>query len=80
MSFLTELRFEDLQRLRVSVKRIYMSQFPQDKITDYEADRIIEALGPEAAETLTRRAMTAGIIKGRPTSHRRGVVEKWIHR
>jgi hypothetical protein len=70
MSFLTELRWEDLQRLRVSVKRIHMTRYPKDKITDHEADKIIEALGPEAAETLTRRAMDAGIIEGPRISRR----------
>ena len=74
MSFLTELRHDDLLRLRASVKRIYMARYPKHMITDREADRVIEALGPEAAEACVRRAVDTGVVESR-----RGVVQKWNH-
>lgn len=75
MSFLAELRYEDLQRLRASVKKIHMrGKYRKEQITDREADRIIEALGPEAAEKLVRKAVGMGVVPAR-----RGVVQKWSH-
>jgi hypothetical protein len=36
------------------VKKVHMQHHPKDFVTDYEADKIIEVLGPEVA---------AGMIK-----------------
>lgn len=47
MSFLSELRYEDLRRLRSLVKQVHMRHHPIQFMTDAEADKVIEALGPE---------------------------------
>ena len=40
--------------MRTVVKKVHMQHHPKDFVTDYEADKIIEALGPDIA---------AGMIK-----------------
>jgi len=50
MSFLTQISFRDLQRLREVVRKVHMSNFKDDHITVVEMDKIIEALGPEILE------------------------------
>lgn len=53
--FLSELSFNDLQRLRAAVKRVYMQRgYPVELYTDREADRIIESIGPQTAERLIK--------------------------
>lgn len=49
-SFLSSLSHHDLQRLRSIVKRIHMRYHPAELYTDREADKLIEALGPEILE------------------------------
>lgn len=49
MSFLSELRYEDLRRLRKLVKQVHMRYHPIEFMTDREADRVIEALGRDIA-------------------------------
>ena len=50
MSFLSTLTFDSLQRVRRLVKQVHLEHYPADKITDREADRVIEALGPVALQ------------------------------
>ena len=57
MAFLSELSFNDLQRLRRLVKQVHLRFHPKDKLTDREADRLIETLGPEIMEQDIKRAM-----------------------
>ena len=57
MSFVHDLSPEDLRRLREVVKRVHLRHYPQHMINDYEADRIIDAFGPETAATLVRMAV-----------------------
>jgi hypothetical protein len=61
MSFLGSLSFEDLDLLRKVVKNIHMRHFPEDLVTDHEADKVIEAFGDETCERLVRTAVDAGI-------------------
>ena len=57
-SFTTRLKYEDLQKLRAILKRVHMANYPTEMITDREADRIIDVLGPETQEYLIRRAVS----------------------
>ena len=52
--FLNTLSQSERDTLRAVVKRVHMQHHPKDFVTNYEADKIIEALGPEVA---------AGMIK-----------------
>ena len=52
--FLNALSQSERDTLRAVVKRVHMQHHPKDFVTNYEADKIIEALGPEVA---------AGMIK-----------------
>lgn len=52
--FINALSQSERDTLRAVVKRVHMQHHPKDFVTDYEADKIIEALGPDIA---------AGMIK-----------------
>ncbi len=54
MNFINTLSQSDRDTLRAVVKKVHMQHHPKDFVTNYEADKIIEALGPEVA---------AGMIK-----------------
>lgn len=47
MSFLNTLSLKDRNRLRAIVKKVHFQHYPKDKITNYEADKMIEAFGEE---------------------------------
>jgi hypothetical protein len=57
MSFVTGLSNEDLRRLREIVKRVHLKHYPKHMINDYEADRLIDAIGPETAGKIIRESM-----------------------
>jgi hypothetical protein len=52
--FINTLSQSERDTLRAVVKKVHMQHHPKDFVTNYEADKIIEALGPEVA---------AGMIK-----------------
>jgi hypothetical protein len=52
--FINALSQSERDTLRAVVKRVHMQHHPKDFVTNYEADKIIEALGPDIA---------AGMIK-----------------
>ena len=54
MSFVHGLSNEDLRKLRDIVKRVHLKHYPTNMINDYEADKIIDAFGPEVAGQLVR--------------------------
>ena len=58
-SFLTELSYNDLRRLRSVAKRTKMNKYRAEFVTDREADRIIEAVGFQVQESLIRAAVDA---------------------
>ncbi len=57
MPFVSDLSHTDLVRLRQVVKRVHMQYHPPESYTDAEADKIIEAFGPEICERLLKRAL-----------------------
>ena len=46
------LSFQDRQRLRKIVKKVHLKFLPEALLTDKEADKMIEALGPSVREKL----------------------------
>ena len=50
-----DISFQDRQRLRTIVKTIHFKNYPKEFITDKEADKLIEALGPKVAEDMIRK-------------------------
>lgn len=62
MSFLNALSQPERDTLRRVVKVVHMKHFPKDFVNNYEADKIIEGIGPEVAEKMIRAGMKHGII------------------
>lgn len=62
MSFVHDLTPNDLQRLREIVKRIHLKHYPKAMVNDYEADKLIEAFGPEVAAMLVKAAVDAKAV------------------
>ena len=65
-SWISELRFEDLQRLRQAARRAYAiatkrKNRPARHLTDKDADKWIEALGPKVAEQRIKRLVDQGM-------------------
>lgn len=56
-TFVADLSFQDLQRLRKVVRKVHMRHYPSALLTDHEADKIIEAMGPQTSETLIKIAV-----------------------
>jgi hypothetical protein len=56
------LSFTDRQRLREIVKRVHLKDYPADRVDDYEADKLIDALGPEVGQGLIERALQRGFL------------------
>lgn len=63
MSFVAELNFTDLQRLRSIIKKVHFRYYPTEFCTDQEADRQIEALGPEVQQKILKRYIDAGLVQ-----------------
>jgi hypothetical protein len=62
MSFVHDLSPEDLRRLREIVKRTHLKHYPTHMITDYEADKLIDAIGPATAGMVIKKAMDTGFV------------------
>ena len=62
--WLGSLSYEDLRRLRVVVKRVHMSNYPTELMTDREADRIIESFGPDVAMKRLKAGIDEGLLSG----------------
>jgi len=52
MSFLNTLTQRERQALRAVVKRVHLKHNPKEFVNDYEADKLIEAIGPESASAM----------------------------
>jgi hypothetical protein len=61
-AYSTKLSFQDRQRLRAVVKKVHLAQYPTDKVNDYEADKLIDALGPVVCQNLIEQGMQRGLI------------------
>jgi len=55
MSWISSLNYSDLQLLRQCVWRVHFQHLPHVPFDAREADKLIEALGPEVAERIVER-------------------------
>lgn len=62
MSFINTLSQPERDTLRRVVKVVHMKHHPKDFVNDYEADKIIEAIGPEVAGRMIKVGVDNGII------------------
>jgi len=65
MSFLTQLNPDELRALREVAKRVFLQYNPPEFFTDREADKIIEAMGPEVMEKRLRSLIDSKVMKGK---------------
>ena len=63
MSIYSTIPLRDLQRLRFVVKNNHMKHYPKEKVTDKEADRIIESITPQTRDKLIKLAVDYGITE-----------------
>ena len=49
---LNKYSFDGLKKLRAAVKLRYMKDYPKEFVSDYEADKVLEALNPQTLEQL----------------------------
>ena len=61
MSFLNTLSQRERDTLRRVVKVVHMKHHPKDFVNDYEADKLIDSLGPEIAERMIRFGIDKGL-------------------
>ena len=54
MSFLNNLSLKDRKRLITIVKKVHLKNYPTHMITDYEADKLVEAFGEETIYNLLK--------------------------
>jgi hypothetical protein len=60
---LSELKYEDLRRLREVVRRVHMHHYPVEHCTDRECDRIIETLLATTAERLLKKLVDGKFLR-----------------
>ena len=61
MSFLNTLSQPERDTLRRVIKIVHMKHYPKDFVTNYEADKMIEAIGPEVAARMIKVGIDSGI-------------------
>ncbi len=61
MSFINTLSQPERDTLRRVVKVVHMKHYPKDFVTDYETDKMIEAIGPEVAARMIKVGIDSGI-------------------
>ena len=54
MSFIHTISQKDRTRLRTIVKKVHRKKYPTHMITDYEADKLVEAFGEETIYNLLK--------------------------
>ena len=62
MSFLNTLSQPERDTLRRVVRVVHMKHYPKGLVTDFEADKIIETIGPEVAGEMIQAGMKHGIM------------------
>jgi hypothetical protein len=62
MSFLNTLSQPERDTLRRVVKLVHMKHHPKDFVTNYEADKIIESIGPEVAAQMIKVGVDTGVM------------------
>jgi hypothetical protein len=59
-SFSSSLSVLDRERLRQVIRRVHFRHYPTSHQTDYEADKLIDALGAEVGQRMIKQALDAG--------------------
>ena len=54
MSFLNSLSLKDRNRLRAIIKKVHFKHYPKNMITNYEADKLIEAFSEEVVYNMLK--------------------------
>jgi hypothetical protein len=62
VSFLNTLSQPERDTLRRVVKLVHMKHHPKDFVTNYEADKIIESIGPEVAAQMIKVGVDTGVM------------------
>ena len=62
MSFLNTLSQPERDTLRRVVKLVHMKHHPKDFVTNYEADKIIDSIGPEVAAQMIKVGVDTGVM------------------
>lgn len=62
-SFSSVLSVQDRDRLRMIVRNVHLRHYPQEKLTNFECDKLIDAWGPEVAGRLIKMAMDRGLVQ-----------------
>tara|TARA_R110000868_G_scaffold25392_4_gene99066 strand:- start:771 stop:1085 length:315 start_codon:yes stop_codon:yes gene_type:complete len=57
-----DISLQDRRRLRKVVKAVHFKHYPTHMVTDKEADKLIEALGPKVAEDMIAKYIQLGDI------------------
>ncbi len=57
-----DISLQDRRRLRKVVKAVHFKHYPTHMVTDKEADKLIEALGPKVAEDMIAQYIQLGDI------------------
>jgi hypothetical protein len=60
--FINALSQSERDTLRAVVKRVHMQHHPKDFVTNYEADKIIEALGPDIAAGMIKAGKDRNVL------------------
>lgn len=61
-TFSSRLTYDERLKLRAIVKRVHLRNYPSDMVNDYEADKLIDALGPQVSKDLIERAINRGMF------------------
>jgi hypothetical protein len=61
-AFSSVLSVADRDRLRLIVRHVHLRYYPQDKLTNYECDKLIDAWGPDVAGRMIKAAVDRGLV------------------
>ena len=61
-SFSSMLTYGDREKLRHIVRKTHLRYYPTDKLTNYECDKFIDAMGAEVAGKMVKAAVDGGFI------------------
>lgn len=62
MGISTLLKHEDRQRLRAIVRRVHLRWLPNEFLTDYECDKLIDSFSEEVIEANLRAGRETGLV------------------
>ena len=63
MSFCSDLRHEDLMRLRSVLRQMFKVRTKRHDVSDLELDKWIESIGPKVREQTVEQAVDRGLVE-----------------